>query len=137
MRKASSAGKKARRKGHNLERKISSWCRKVLGYKLTKTSRQASKLLDDCGVDICFDPTFNNMPFLIQCKAGYNRNRIKPDIEIKKIRERLLENFNANDEIHNKPIIIMNKLDGRSNDDFIVSMNFKDFEKLLLNEFEI
>jgi hypothetical protein len=44
-------GKNNRLKGHNFERQIAKEFRE-LGFPLAKTSRHASKLLDDCKVDI-------------------------------------------------------------------------------------
>lgn len=128
-------GKRSRAKGHNLERWLADWARNFLGYPHAKTTRQASKLLDDCGIDICFNPAITEFPFLIQAKAGYEKNRIKPDIEIKKVRNRIKEHFDEDHWIHKTPILVINKLNGKDSDNFIVSMNFLDFEKILKNNY--
>ena len=60
---AKSKGKTNRRKGHNAERHYASFF-KELGYEFCKTSRQASRLHDDCGIDLMY------LPFLVQIKAG-------------------------------------------------------------------
>jgi hypothetical protein len=57
------SGKKSRNKGHNYERKIRLEMIEM-GWEDCQTSRFASKMLDDAGVDLaCTDP------FQIQCKA--------------------------------------------------------------------
>ena len=50
-----SVGKTNRRKGHNAERYYANFF-KDLGYTFCKTARQASRLHDDCGIDLIFAP---------------------------------------------------------------------------------
>jgi hypothetical protein len=64
------SGKTNRTKGHNLEREIARMFRDELGFKFAKTSRLASRMLDNCKVDIA------GIPFLIQTKAGYAKSLI-------------------------------------------------------------
>jgi len=102
---------KNRNKGHRLERllaKVFRW----LGFAYCKTSRQASRLLDDCGIDLAF------VPFLVQAKAGYNRNRPKYEIEYQNIKKNIKENYPKDDKIHDMPIVLIHKLDGRGPEHF-------------------
>ena len=67
------SGKKNRNKGHRLEREVNHFCRDVLGYKRSKTSRHASRFLDALEIDIAMQgPMLENIPYLFQCKNGYN-----------------------------------------------------------------
>lgn len=124
------SGKTSRTKGHNLEREVARMFRDELGYKFAKTSRLASRLLDNCKVDIA------GIPFLIQTKAGYNKVRPKPEIIFKEIDEALLQNFPANDPVHLYPRILVHKIDGKHKYHNLVTMPFNDFKSLLLNQKE-
>jgi len=53
-----------KRKGNTLEQLVAKDLRVL--YPFAKTARMTSKILDDCKIDI------TGVPFLIQCKAGYN-----------------------------------------------------------------
>jgi hypothetical protein len=53
--KLASRGKRNRNAGHNYERKLAKEFRDVLGEEKCKTSRQASRLLDSCKVDLDSD----------------------------------------------------------------------------------
>ena len=57
-----SQGVKNRRKGHNAERRRAQMFRE-LGFDKCKTSREASRLLDNCKVDLAF------VPYNVQMKA--------------------------------------------------------------------
>ena len=67
-----SVGKTNRRKGHNAERYYANFF-KDLGYTFCKTARQASRLHDDCGIDLMY------LPFLVQIKAGKQRGLKRAD----------------------------------------------------------
>lgn len=60
-------GKYERVKGHTLERETVSDFRDLLGYSKAKTSRAASKLADDCKIDVV-----GIFPFAPQCKNLQN-----------------------------------------------------------------
>lgn len=116
--------KNNRRKGHVYERYLAKLFR-ALGYEKCKTSREASRLYDNCGYDLW------GIPFLVQAKAGYKKSRIKPDELFMKM-EKAMEQFPEDERnlLKNYPKLIFNKLDGYKDENHIVSMMFKDFVKL-------
>lgn len=127
-------GKNNRRKGHQLERDIVKIFRDELGFKYCKSSRAASKLLDDCGIDIALNGALvEGMPLLIQAKQGYERNRPKPDIIFKKIRDSLNENFPENHPIHSTPKILIHRIDGKDENNFLVTMTM-DYFKIVMQK---
>lgn len=118
--------KNNRRKGHNYERDLAKVFRD-LGFKHTKTSREASRLYDNAGYDLW------GLPFRVQAKMGYVKNRIKPDVLFKKMNESLEEFPKEEKELLNSyPSVIFNKLDGYREEHHIVSLQFKDFIDLLI-----
>ena len=54
----------ARQKGHSYERLLANKYSKLFGNVLT--SRNASKILDDCKIDL-----YGDLPFRVQAKSGY------------------------------------------------------------------
>ena len=116
--------KNNRRKGHVYERYLAKLFR-ALGYEKCKTSREASRLYDNCGYDLW------GIPFLVQAKAGYKKSRIKPDELFLKMEE-AMEQFPEDERnlLKKYPKLIFNKLDGYKDENHIVSMMFKDFVKL-------
>jgi len=118
--------KNSRTKGHNWEREIAKMFREDLEFKNAKTSRYASRLLDDCKVDIA------GVPFLIQAKAGYEKNRPKFEEIFKEIETELLKNYNKTDKIHQYPKVIIHKLSGKSKYHNFAIMPYNDFKALLL-----
>jgi hypothetical protein len=116
--------KNNRRKGHVYERYLAKLFR-ALGYEKCKTSREASRLYDNCGYDLW------GIPFLVQAKAGYKKSRIKPDELFLKM-EKAMEQFPEDERnlLKNYPKLIFNKLDGYKDENHIVSMMFRDFVKL-------
>ena len=117
-------GKTNRNKGHNYERDLVKLF-KNLGYTHARTSRQASRLYDDSGIDLW------GIDFLVQAKNGYEKTRIKPDVEFRKMSERVKENFPPNSPEHHLPKILFNKLDGYKKENHIVSMQYDEFCILL------
>lgn len=100
-----------------------------VGYPHAKTTRQASRLLDDCKIDIAFTP------YNIQCKsvlANVNYTTI-----FREMKKSLTENFPADDSIHTKPLIICHKR-GRTPEEHHVVMGFKAFIDLIskIKEYE-
>ena len=137
-RKKSNSGSRSRRKGHDLERKLAKVFREELGFIYCKTSRQVSRLLDDCGVDLAVTGAMlDNIPYLVQAKSGYKKRRPKPDELFKYIREKLKENFPEEHSIHSTPILVFHYLDGRDDANFIVSLMYKDALQLLKDSIEL
>lgn len=120
------SGKTNRTKGHNLEREVTRMFRDELGYKFAKTSRLASRILDNCKVDIA------GIPFLIQTKAGYIKARPKAEEIFKEMEEALLENFPKTDPVHQYPKVLVHKINGRNKYHNLVTMPYNDFKYLLL-----
>lgn len=84
------SGKKSRNKGHNYERKV----RKEMidmGWEDCQTSRFASKMMDDLGVDLV-----NTPPFQVQCKA------VEKGCQYTKILASMPDNENYNIIFHKK-----------------------------------
>lgn len=103
---------------------------KRLNFPFTKTSREASRLHDNSGIDLCFTDPFN-----VQIKTGAHRGLVVSN-ELKKIKEQCALNFPKDNVVQsNINILIHRKLVGkgkrRSEFDDIVSMSFTDFEKLI------
>lgn len=125
------SGKTNRTKGHNLEREVVKMFKEELGFRFAKTSRLASRILDNCNVDIA------GIPFLVQTKMGYAKARPKAEQIFKEIDEDLKENFPENDPIHTYPKVLIHKIDGRNKYHNLVTMPYNDFKYLLLNQKEV
>lgn len=94
-----------RRKGITFELKI----RKIfisLGFTGCKTTRESSRLLDSCKVDL------NYIPWLVQIKKGYQNNRPKYETIYNETKAALLKNFPKNNSIHIKPIVLIHQITG-------------------------
>lgn len=121
-------GKNNRKKGHDAERQYAQVFREM-GFTYCRTSRQANRLLDDAGVDLC------NLPFNVQVKAG-RQNGLNPTKVLNYMEDRLKELFPPEAKergLHN--IIIHKKEPGRGhkrteNHD-IVHMSFQAFYDLI------
>lgn len=92
---------------------------------MTKTSREASSLLDSCKVDIAF------CPFNIQAKSGYAQRRPKADELFLEMNTLLKKNFPKGDPVHNKPPVLIHKISGRYDHTFLVTMQYKDWLDLV------
>lgn len=121
-------GKTSRTKGHNLEREIAKMFKEELGFKFAKTARYASKMLDDCNIDIA------GVPFLIQTKCGYAKARPKAEQIFQEMDDDLKKHYPPNDQIHSYPKILIHKIDGRHKYHNLVTMPYNDFKYLLLNQ---
>lgn len=128
--KIKNKGKYSRTKGHNLEREIARMLKEEGGYEFAKTARYTSKLLDDCNIDIA------GVPFLIQTKAGYAKNRPKPEEIFQEMDTDLKKNFPPDDPIHQYPKILIHKITNRKKYHNFVIMPYNDFKLLLLNQKE-
>ena len=126
-----SQGAKNRNKGHNAERYYASLFRGLSqAFEKCKTSRAASRLHDDSGIDLCFTEPFN-----IQIKAGKQKG-LNISKELAKIKEEVKKSFPSHyPELENMNILIHRKDTGRGRKrnefDEIVSMTLEDFIKLL------
>lgn len=100
-----------RRRGHDFERW---WKRKftAIGYKNCKTTREASRLLDACGVDLAF------LPYNVQCK--FVKSNINYSELFREIKDRLKKNLPKENEEINKPVIIIHKRGRRIEDHQVI-----------------
>lgn len=118
-----------RRKGHDAERHYKKIFEEIFGY--CKTSREASKLLDDCLVDLF------GIPINVQIKCGKQRG-LNPTLVLRDMRIALKKHFPDKEEL---PKIIIHKKDvgkGRKRDEYdeLVTMSFEDFKTLLEKVYE-
>jgi len=116
-----------RRKGHNFERYLAKKFREIAGFTFCKTSRQASRLLDDSKVDLAF------IPYNVQAKAVI-RNLNYHDI-FESMDNALKKNYPPTDPQINLPKIIFHKR-GRKKYQSLVILEEEEFFNLLkkLNE---
>jgi hypothetical protein len=115
----------SRNKGHTAEVKYARVFREELGFGKCKTSRQASRLLDDSKVDLA------NIPFNVQIKKGYWKSRPKADEIFKSMKKCLNDNFLADDpQISHKKVLI-HELDGHADEHCLVTMMWKEWVEII------
>lgn len=100
-----------------------------LGWKFCKTSRQANRLADDCGVDLV------GLPFNVQVKAGHQEG-MSPQSVLQYIDDRLPEAFAPHEAIHTLTnVLIFETVCGRGKKrrdvDTLVFIAKEDFNQLL------
>lgn len=105
-------GANNRRKGHFLETSTAKKYRDI-GFTFAKTSRQASRLLDDSKVDIAF------VPYNTQCKKGYKKGLNYTNI-ILEMKECLKKNFPPDDIVHTYPCVIIHDKDRKKEDKLVI-----------------
>lgn len=110
----------SRQKGHRAEQEYAQKFRD-LGFHLCKTSREASRLLDACKVDLY------GLPFNFQIKSGYKQRRVKADETFREMKELLQKNFDKGEPIHDRPKILIQKIDAYTDENQLVTMRWKDF----------
>lgn len=115
-------GKANRNKGHRAERDAAKKFREI-GYDFCKTSRQASRLLDDSKIDLAF------IPYNVQVKAGYPKGLNYSTI-MQEMEDALIQNFPPEDAIHSNPPVIIH-LKGRKQYDKLVVITENYFYELL------
>ena len=121
------SGTKNRNAGHTFER---DWAKtfRDKGYVFCKTTRQASRLLDSCKIDLAF------IPYNFQCK------RVKASINYKElilsIKKALHENIPPEDLIHHYPIVIAHKR-GRKPEDHLIIMEATSFIEMMGKQKEL
>lgn len=110
-----------RDKGNRYERKLRNEF-KDLGFEYCRTSRQASRLLDNCKSDLAF------LPFHVQAKS------VKKNVNYKQIFDQMenliKDSFPPESEERNKPIYIFHKKSRKKNDE-TVTMKKEDFMNLI------
>lgn len=116
-------GSALRRKGHDLERYVVKTLRDI--YPHATTARRESKTMDDCGVDVV------NVPFLIQCKSGYESPRPKYERLFAYIEERIKDLPMYKDVLSKYPVVVVHKLNKRASEDALTVLKYKDFLHLL------
>lgn len=94
----------SRSKGHTLERKVTNDLK--VFFPFARTSRNGSKITDDCGIDII------GVPFNIQIKNGYNKIKFKFEDEFKYTVDKLKLVYPQDDKIHTYPYIFIHKKTG-------------------------
>lgn len=118
-------GKYCRTKGHKAEQELAKLFRE-LGYSFCKTSREESKVLDACKIDLV------NLPIHIQSKAGYNIG-VSPHLLLRQMKEELKKRIPPESPEHGKPAVVIHRRDKtqgvRERDEFdtMVHMSMKDF----------
>lgn len=89
-----------RTRGHNFERRIAKKFRD-LGYDKVMTTRQGSRYLDNCKLDLM------NLPFRVQCKYGKHKG-----LSYSKLIEEI-EELTSDTDYADFPIAIFHTQDGR------------------------
>ena len=116
--------------GHNAERLYAKIMQEA-GFTHCKTTRNTSRLLDACKIDLNF------LPVLIQIKAG-NQKGMNPSTILRQITEELQKNYPPMEDIHKKPRAIIHHkrleegTNRRKDTDAIVHMTFNDFLTLMV-----
>lgn len=125
------SGKTNRTKGHNAERYYANRF-KELGFDHCVTSRYASRIHDDAGIDLF------NLPINVQIKAGKQKNMKIPNV-LSYIKEKVRQLFPKGSKEFELPCIVIHRNDvgrGKKRTEYhdIVSMTFEDFVKLIKNK---
>jgi hypothetical protein len=110
----------SRTKGHTAEQLYAKRFREI-GFAFCRTSREASDLLDSCGVDLW------GIPINTQIKCGFKRNRPNAKALLRKIREDLKKRIPPTDPVHKLPKAIIHKEDGYTDEGELVTMSFSDW----------
>ena len=111
--------KNNRTKGHSAERLYALKFREL--FPKCQTSRYASRMMDDAGVDLV------GLPMLVQIKAGLQKG-MKPHEVLKNIKNNLPDESKPKVLIHHKE-----GAKGKKRDEFssLVTMTFEDFFHLI------
>ena len=134
MKDRANIGKTNKRKGSNAERYYANYFKELhKDFSMCITSRQGSRIMDDCKVDLI------NLPILLQIKAGKQRG-MNPSAILQEMDEMLIQKIPSSDLIHSFPRVIIHKKEigrGKRRDKYseIVSMTFEDFIELFLKAY--
>lgn len=122
-----SKGPANKRKGSRVEREYANFFKQFdETLKHCKTTRNTSKLLDNCKIDLNF------LPILVQIKAGEQKG-LNPAVILKQISEALRENIPQSYPEHKMPKVLIHHKDipkgrrTRNPEDTIISMTFDDW----------
>ena len=120
---------KSKRKGNTLEQQVAKDLREQ--YPFVKTTRETSKLLDDSKIDL------SGLPFLVQCKAGYNKVKPKYEKLYVEMKALITQNYPQNHLIHRVPYVLIHKMNGtkgkKEPELFQVTMTYELFLELIKN----
>jgi hypothetical protein len=94
-------GRANKSKGHHAERYYADLFRK-LGFTFCKTSRLASRMLDNCKIDLAF------LPFNVQVKAG-KQEGLNVHKVFSLMKELVKEKFPPTENVHAKPYILIHR----------------------------
>jgi len=124
-------GNKERNLGHRLERELAALFRS-LGFTHCRTTREESKLLDSCGIDL------SNLPYNVQAKSGKQRS-LNYSKELKSIKEKINNNLPDDHVVKNNPNVIIHKKyvgQGKRREEYdtLVILSLNDFVKIINNE---
>lgn len=114
----------SRRKGVTGEQRWVKKFKEEFGFAHCKTSRNASKMLDDSKVD------FWGIPLNVQLKCGYWNARPKFDIIFKEMSAHLDSNFPPGNPQRTYPKVLIHELDGKDNAHTGVTMMWQDFKEI-------
>lgn len=125
--KKKSYGKTNRNKGHNGERELAALFREETPFDKCCTTRNSSRLLDSCKIDLNF------IPLNVQSKVG-KQKAMKPVRELQMMTEELQNKIPETDPQHGYPKLVIHKKPGakkvRIEFDTIVTMTLTDFMKI-------
>ena len=113
----------ARNKGISYEQDLASTLRQIWPKALT--TRNASRILDSCKVDIA------HVPLAIQAKSGYKARRPKADEIFNEMDTLLAKNLPKDSPILGYPKVLIHKMDARKKHNHLVTMNFDDWFDLI------
>lgn len=119
------SAKYSRTKGHNAEREYAQKFRE-LGYEHCRTSREASRLLDNSKIDLAF------LPFNVQIKAGFIKQRPNVEAVFKEMKQLLKENFPPDEKVHGLPKLCIHRAHARTDEGELVTMTWDDFVTFFL-----
>ena len=111
-----------KKRGCDAERKYAKMFREEFGQTKCKTTREASRLLDSCKIDLV------NTGFNIQIKKGYLKARPKGEEIFSDMESLLLEHYPVGDVLHNLPKVLIHEMDSKNT---LVTMPLKDWKKLI------
>lgn len=99
-----------------------------LGYTKCETSRNSSRLLDNCKVDLDF------LPFNVQIKTGKHTS-MKPDVILTEMKTLIESTYEDTDRI-NYPYFIIHELEGkkgkvRTHNETQVHIRYSDLQKII------
>ena len=113
-------GLRNRTVGNNYERALAKLFREEFGFLHCKTSRAASKMLDDSKVDLAFTGQWG-----VQAKFGYKMNRPKADEIFREMKALLLKNYPEEAFERTLKPILFHRLD---KDNEFVTIKAEDFK---------